>query len=121
MTGEFPGAQVQSMATVDRCKTALSMGYLKEKQEKSIINAHVKGIEKADLDKIMQLVGLLRVAYTQGTISIGVSPRTEVSLAEKWMYWDDPKYAFEIAFTNKLEDAQHKVAMDAFVRVFGSI
>lgn len=121
MTGEFPGAQVQSMATVDRCKTALNMGYLPEQDEIAIMKSHVKTITREKLDKIMQLVMLIRVAYIQGSLSIGISPRTEVSLAKKWMYWNNPRIAFELAYCNKLEENQRKIAMDAFARVFGSV
>jgi len=121
MTGEFPGAQVQSMATVDRCKTTLHMGYLPEVQERAIIKGSVPSITSDMLDKIMQLVGILRTSYSQGHLSVGVSPRTEVSFAEKWLYWNDPKYAFDLSFGNKLEETERKPANDIFHRVFGSV
>jgi cobaltochelatase CobS len=119
MTGEFPGAQVQSMATVDRCKTALNFSYLSEQKEKAIVKGKVKAISNEALNKLMQLVGAIRVCYGQGTVSVGISPRTEVSIAEKWMYWNNPRKAFNLAYVNKLEESEKIIAMDAFDRVFG--
>lgn len=120
MTGEFPGAQVQSQATMDRCLTSLQMDYMPEVDEKRIVKSKVPEITEAQTTDLMKLVGLLRIAYSQGSLSSGVSPRTEVSIAKKWMYWDDPLTAFKLAYMNKLEEDERKVAQDAFVRVFGS-
>ena len=119
MTGEFPGAQVQSMATLDRAKTALQFDYLPEHAEKQIVKSKVDTLTDSQLEDLMKLVGLLRTNYSNGYLSVGVSPRTEVSIAKKWSYWDDPKEAFALAYVNKLEEKEQKVAYDQFNRVFG--
>lgn len=119
LTGEYPGAQVQSIATMDRCKTAINMNYLSTEDEKRIIASKVH-LPEGKLRQLMQLVSLMRESYKQGHVSIGISPRTEISIAEKWVYWNDPRKAFELAYLNKLDEKQVVRANDNYRRVFGS-
>lgn len=119
-TGEFPGAQVQSMATVDRCTTSITMDYLEEALERKIVRSKVSTLEEDQLDKLMQLVGIIRTGYKTGDLSIGMSPRTQVSFAKKWVYWDDPLLAFEVSYMNKLEEAEQSTCKKVYHRVFGS-
>lgn len=121
ISGEHAGTQVQNIATVDRFETTIRLNYLDKKHETQIIQRAVPDLPKDAIDKMLQFTHLIRTAKDQGSVSMGVSPRTLVNWGKKTMYWGDATVALTIAYLDKIEDSEKGEVIKLVKKVYGSL
>ena len=117
-TGNFAGVSPQNSAFMDRFRTSIRMDYLLPKVEAGMI-VGATALNARTADQMVQFAGLCRLAYKQQTLNLPVSPRTLLNWATKCTT-HGMKGALHVAYTDKLTDSQLKIAMEAYVKVFGA-
>ena len=123
--GSFAGVQVQNTATLDRFQTVINLQYLSVDHETKILSEKVEGLDTLDdktfPSKLIQFASLVRTNYMEGELSLTMSPRSLVSVAQKCVFYKgDIKEAFESGFLRKFSDAEEKATVEAHVStVFG--
>lgn len=121
ISGEYAGTQVQNVATVDRFETTIKLGYLDKKHETAIISKAVPDLPKEAIERMLQFTALIRTAKDQGSVSMGMSPRTLINWAKKTMYWGDATVALTIAFLDKIDDSEKGEVIKLVKKVYGSL
>ena len=116
-TGAFSGVGVQNTATIDRFTNTIRLGYLSQAHEVNIITSKTD-IDKKDAGLMVRLAGLVRSSYDQGKIGLTMSPRTLINWGRKCKRYDN-KYAFQVAFAEKLTLDDQKTAMEFYTKVYG--
>ena len=117
-SGAFTGVGVQNTATIDRFTNTIRLGYLNQAHEVAIITS------KSDVDKkvaanMVRVANLVRGAYEQGRLGLTMSPRTLINWGQKTKRYD-VKYAFQVAFLEKLTPDDNKSVMELYNKVFGA-
>jgi cobaltochelatase CobS len=116
-TGAFTGVGVQNTATIDRFTNTIRLGYLHQSHEVAIITSK-SGIEKKVATNMVRVANLVRGAYEQGRLGLTMSPRTLINWGNKTKRYD-VKYAFQVAFLEKLTPDDTKSVMELYNKVFG--
>lgn len=117
ITGAFSGVGVQNTATIDRFTNTIRLGYLNQSHEVNIITSK-SGIDKKVATNMVRVASLVRGAYEQGRLGLTMSPRTLINWANKTKRYD-VKYAFQVAFLEKLTPDDNKSVMELYNKVFG--
>jgi cobaltochelatase CobS len=117
-TGAFTGVGVQNTATIDRFTNTIRLGYLHQAHEVAIITSK-SGIEKKVATNMVRVANLVRGAYEQGRLGLTMSPRTLINWGNKTKRYD-VKYAFQVAFLEKLTPDDTKSVMELYNKVFGT-
>lgn len=118
-TGAYAGTMVQNEALIDRFTMTIELDYLGARHERKIVTKKVPGLDKACLDKLMDVVALLRKATSSGQLNYGMSIRGIMYWAEQWVYWNDPAVGLKLSFYNKLTDDDRKLVAEYYYKVFG--
>lgn len=117
-TGAFSGVGVQNTATIDRFTNTVRLGYLNQAHEVSIIR-NKSGVTKEVATNMVRVANLVRAAYEQGRLGLTMSPRTLINWGQKCKRYDN-KYAFQVAFTEKLTPDDTKSVQELYNKVFGA-
>jgi len=117
-TGMYAGTQPQNGAMIDRFTWVEVINYPDKKTEKRIV-VSVSGISKEIAKKIVEVATLIREAYENGDISVTMSTRTSINIAEKIKMLGDVEKAYRVAFLNKCNPEDETFAKEAIQRVFG--
>lgn len=118
-TGMYAGTTVQNGATLDRFGTTIVLDYLEKKHEQNVLKNCCAGLDKAIASKMIDLAKLIRSANRQGQIFSTMSPRTLINWGKKVVAFNDPKYAFTVAFLDKQRTSDRDVIMEFYKKVFG--
>lgn len=118
-TGSHAGTNVQNTATVDRFQTTIVLSYLDAAHEQAILKKRYPKLADAIIEKMVKVAALVRQANGQGNIALTMSPRTLINWGRKIQTWGDVKVAFTISFLDKLRDADRKVVLELYSKVFG--
>lgn len=116
-TGAFTGVGIQNTATIDRFTNTIRLGYLTQAHEVSIIRGKSK-VDKETATKMVRTAALVRSAYDQGRLGLTMSPRTLINWGRKCDRYDI-KYAFQVAFGEKLSADDTKSVQELYNKVFG--
>ncbi len=117
-TGLYQGTQMQNAANYSRFAITVQVDYMPEKQEIAVV-ASQGGIHQDDAKKLVELADHVRTSYSQGDISVTISPRELINaailgrvLGGEW------KQGLSLAYTNRLNSVDRKVVMDVVQRIF---
>ena len=120
-TGSHAGTNVQNSATLDRFGTAVFVDYLRPAiEEKMLMNKWGSVITGKVAKELVKLANLIRQGYQAGQFNLTVSPRSLFSICRKLSYGSTLSEAYKVAYLNKLNETQRKVAKELFVKIYGS-
>jgi cobaltochelatase CobS len=120
-TGAHAGTNVQNSATLDRFGTCVYVDYLPSTVEEKMIKSkwgHVVSPKAAK--ELVKLANLIRQGYKAGQFNLTFSPRTLFSICRKLGNGDTLLQAYTLAYLNKLNDTQRKVASELFTKIYGT-
>lgn len=115
-TGRYAGTKVQNEALIDRFLTTVKLDYLSETHERAIVTSRVPSLPSDWLDKMMEVVRLIRRAADTDALNFSISPRGIITWAEDAVYWGDIAVSFRLAFLNKLIDEDRKTVIELFLK-----
>jgi cobaltochelatase CobS len=119
-TGAHAGTNVQNSASLDRFGTTVYVDYLAASIEVSMLLKKYKGkIATKMATELVKLANLVRQGYKTGQLSLTVSPRALFNICKKVSVGCTLQEAFSLSYLNKLNDTQHKVAKELYIKVFG--
>ena len=120
-TGSHAGTNVQNSATLDRFGTAVFVYYLRPAiEEKMLMNKWGSVITGKVAKELVKLANLIRQGYQAGQFNLTISPRSLFSICRKLSYGSTLSEAYKVAYLNKLNETQRKVAKELFVKIYGS-
>lgn len=117
-TGLYQGTQMQNAANYSRFAITIRVDYMPEKQEIAVVAAQ-GGIHQDDAKKLVELADHVRKSYSQGDISVTISPR-ELINAATWgrVLGAEWKKGLELAYTNRLNNQDRLVVENMMQRIF---
>jgi cobaltochelatase CobS len=119
-TGSHAGTNVQNSATLDRFGTAVYVDYLPASVEVTMLLNKWKGkIATKVATELVKLANLVRQGYKAGQLNLTLSPRSLLNICKKVSFGCSLQEAFKLVYLNKLNETQHKVASELYVKVFG--
>jgi cobaltochelatase CobS len=119
-TGDYAGTGTWNTATLDRFGTTIHLPYLDDEHQEKILSNRFPSISPSLIKNMITLAGRIQTAYTSGSISFSMSPRTLISWANKANLFHDTKKGFTMAYFEKLdEDVERKEVENLFFAVFG--
>ena len=62
---------------------------------------------------------LTRSGFINGDISTVMSPRTVITWAENFLFFEDIEYAFKLSFLNRCDEIERAIIQEYFQRSFG--
>lgn len=86
-TGMYAGARPQSAAFMNRFRTVIEVPYLDAVQERALIKAACPAMPDTVLDQVMSYVSEHRRAFSGGEVTMPLSPRNTVSMAEAYLFF----------------------------------
>lgn len=120
-TGAHAGTNVQNSATLDRFGTTVFIDYLPSNIEEDMLMGKCGKIVKRKVaSDLVKLANMLRTAYKEGQLNLTLSPRSLFSMCNKVSKGVTLREAFQLVYTNKLNDTQRKVSDSLFTKVFGT-
>jgi len=117
-TSQFAGTAVQNTASLDRFGTVVKLDYLAPDLELELMQNKVDGLNKTEGRKMIKVANIIRTSYEKGEIAITMSPRTLLSWARKFVYWDNIEDALRISFGNKLNQTDYKTLREVVNKVY---
>lgn len=116
-SGGFAGTQVQNSAMLDRFTNVIQMDYPPKKDEEKMLTARTD-VPKDLAKRIVQVAGLIRAAFREGSVNYPLSPRGTLEWARKACQIGDVQLAFHSVYFNKLIDDDRRVVESLYNRVF---
>lgn len=123
--GLYQGAMVQSEAYRDRFTVWVEVDYLDAEQETDVLLANVPELDKAVADKMIQLAGEIRKAFTGGEILQTISPRALIEMGRGYCFYsemlnpsDAIMMSIELTVLNKAATDSQAVIKEIAKRVF---
>jgi cobaltochelatase CobS len=121
-SGLYPGTQPLNQGQLDRWHIVSTLNYLPAAQEVAIVLAKVPRYDgpegRAKVAAMVSLAGLTRVAFSHGTLSCVMSPRTVINWAQNTIIFGDIGTALRLTFINKCDDAERPLVAEYFQRCF---
>jgi cobaltochelatase CobS len=120
-TGLYQGTMPQNFAQLDRFTMVVKFNYQSKAVERKILSKNKGILSDKDIDRILDLAGLIRNAHKKGELFATISTRTLLNIVDKAnLFNGDLDSAFTYAFFNKLNDGDTSVIKEFVQRVFGS-
>lgn len=102
------GTRIQNYSQINRFGLTIRMKYLEPDKEKAMLLARYPDLEKAEAEAFVLAVNKVRDGFSNGQISVPLSPRDLLNWADKYLAMGDPMRAAKYCFLNRMsqEDAQ---------------
>lgn len=102
------GTRIQNYSQINRFGITIRMKYLEPDKEKAMLMARYPDIEKAEAEAFVLAINKVRDGFSNGQISVPLSPRDLLNWADKYLAMGDPMRAAKYCFLNRMsqEDAQ---------------
>ncbi len=117
-TGLYQGTLIQNAANYSRFKITEEVQYMDPKIETAIIMAKAN-VQRENAAKIVKFGNAVRDMFSEGKISMTVSPRELISGAQLGFYMGaNWQVGLELAFANRLSRVDKKVVQEFMQRLF---
>jgi len=103
---KFAATTVQDQSTLNRIDVHCTVGYLSAVQEQEMLHKAYPKLTDALTNKMVQLAGLIRSAWLQGSIEMPFSPRQLLEWAESSLDYQEPVRGFKQCYFNALDDTE---------------
>lgn len=112
-------ANVQDISTLNRIRTSIYIPFPTESEELSILkNLFNKKIEKEQIQLVVKAANLIRECFLQGKIAQPMSIRNTIDWLENYFILNDCLEAFNLCFSNKLNNDEAKLVLNCYKQVF---
>lgn len=117
-SGLYNGTQPQNGAMLDRFTWVEIVNYPDAPVEKKIIKS-VTGVGPDIALNLVKVAAIVRKAFENGDITISMSTRTLINIANKIKMFGDIEKAYTVAFINKCDSEDIELVTEAKQRVWG--
>ena len=118
-TGKFVGTSPQNSAWLDRVGTFVHVDWIDRTLEAQMLKKYAPDCTIDLCASIVSVASLLRDAYRKDELSTVCSMRVTQAWARHAARLRDPRFAFELAFVNRLDDPNEQSAvLETFRSVF---
>ena len=102
------GTRIQNYSQINRFGLTIRMQYLEPDKEKAMLLKKFSDLEKAEAEAFVLAINKVRDGFSNGQISVPLSPRDLLNWADKYLAMGDPMRAAKYCFLNRMspEDAQ---------------
>lgn len=102
------GTRIQNYSQINRFGLTIRMKYLEPDKEKAMLLKKFPDLEKAEAEAFVLAINKVRDGFSNGQISVPLSPRDLLNWADKYLAMGDPMRAAKYCFLNRMspEDAQ---------------
>jgi cobaltochelatase CobS len=102
------GTRMQNYSQINRFGITIKMAYLEPDKEKEMLAKKYPDLEKAEVEAFVTAINKVRDGFSNGQISVPLSPRDLLNWAQKYLMMGDPMKAAKFCFLNRMstEDAQ---------------
>jgi len=102
------GTRIQNYSQINRFGITIKMNYLPPDKEKEMLGKKFPSLEPAEVDAFVTTVNKVRDGFSNGQISVPLSPRDLIQWAQVYLKLGDPMKAARYCFLNRMstEDAQ---------------
>ena len=122
VTGLYHGTQQINQGQMDRWHILSSLNYLDPKQEYKVVISQIGNFKTSKNEEILKnmikLANLTRTGFSNGDISILMSPRTVISWAQNFKIFKDVVSSFKLTFLNKCDEMEKPIICEYFQRCF---
>lgn len=118
-TGLYQGTLMQNAANYSRFQITEEVKYMDKDIESAILCSRT-GIQKRDANKIVKFANTVRTEFSEGRLSMTVSPRELISAAKLGIaYGGKWSMGIELAFANRLPRIDKAAVSEHLQRIFG--
>lgn len=118
-TGLYQGTMMQNAASYSRFTITEEVKYMPREQEALVLRSRT-GLTQGDAMKFVDVATAIREAFSEGRISMTLSPREVIGAAKlSIVYGDNPKQGLRLAFTNRCSRVDQKAVDEVAQRHFG--
>jgi cobaltochelatase CobS len=119
------GTRIQNYSQINRFGLTIRMKYLEpEKEKQMLIQKFSPDLEDSEADAFILAINKVRDGYSNGQISVPLSPRDLINWCDKYLKMANPMRAARYCFLNRMstEDAQvtEGIVQRAFEHISGS-
>ena len=118
-TGLYHGTQQINQGQMDRWNVVTTLNYLEREKEIDIIMSKMPELDRWTVANMVSVAELTRQGFTNGDISIVMSPRTVIMWAENARIFGDHGFAFRLTFLNKCDDTEKSIVAEYYQRCMG--
>lgn len=117
-SGLYSGTQPQNYASLDRFSIVWMVDYASKVDERKVLKARTK-LPDGDIEKMLDVAGLVRKAFVAQEIMTTMSTRTLVNLCDLTVDFGNAALAFEAGYLNKMNKEDRGVVKELIQRIFG--
>lgn len=118
-TGLYQGTTVQNSAAYSRFGITINVKYPPKDQEEKILVQQI-GVSDSAAKSLVDLADRIRIMYSQQELSVPISPRELLNAAKLGLiYGCKWSKGLDLAFVNRLQDAEAVAVRGAAQRIFG--
>ncbi|MBJ7579344.1 AAA family ATPase [Devosia sp. MC532] len=125
VTGLYHGTQQLNQAQLDRWNVVARLDYLSEEAELNVVlskqNWMADEPHRSVLLQMVRMANLTRSGFTQGDVSVVMSPRTVISWAQNLRVFGDLDFAFHTSFLNRCDEVERATYGEYYQRCFGRL
>lgn len=122
-SGLYHGTQQINQGQMDRWHIVTTLNYLAPEIERDIVLARVPSLDRASeravVERMIAMAGLVRNAFMAGEVSTVMSPRTVITWAQNMEIFGDIHHAFALSFGNRCDEAERTIIGELYQRCFG--
>lgn len=118
--GKFPTRNVQDISTLNRWPVTVHINYMSAEEMEKLIKAHVPELHAGQCSKLARFAVLCQTAFMNGEIPLTFSLRQAIPIAKMAVAFRDMNRAIHVNYLNSFSDAQHKAALEGFMKTLWS-
>lgn len=101
---KFASRNVQDSSLMNRIELSLNIHYLSTADEEALVAKWAPSLQRALVEKLVQVANLVRTAYEKGEMSKTFSPRQLKTVARTIALTRKPKESLQLCFGNMLQN-----------------
>ena len=105
--GLYRGTNIQNYSQLNRFGMTIKMSYLPREQEIEMLQKRMPDLSQVECETMVQSISQVREAYTNGQISVPLSPRDLINWADKYLRMGDLIRAAKYCFLNRMPPEDH--------------
>jgi cobaltochelatase CobS len=119
-TGLYHGTNMINQGQLDRWDIVCKLDFLGGEIEAKIVANHAPSLDKRLIAQMVQMAHLTRNGFTNGDLSLMISPRSVIHWAQNYEIFGDLEQSFGFSYLYKCDFADYSVIAELYQRVFGA-
>ena len=112
------GTRIQNYSQINRFGLTIRMKYLDAEKEKEMLKKKYPDLEAAETEAFVLAINKVRDGFSNGQISVPLSPRDLLNWADKYLKMGDPMRAARYCFLNRMSTEDSQVTEGIIQRAF---